>query len=158
MASVDRVGRHFPLTIAASLPCAPATGNEITELWQWLSAIEAVALAALDFDHGIERLDAQLAALPVPLPVPACPGVRAAVMQEPWVVQSPATLASALARTFAPVWQTEVYGMSMWTSAQAAPDDAHDPQDPSPRPFTIWPVYGLPDTALFTTMLRDFGS
>ncbi|SAL23851.1 type VI secretion system-associated protein TagF [Caballeronia telluris] len=158
MASVDRVGRHFPLTIAASMPCAPATGGEIAALWQWLSAIEGVALAALDFDHGIERLDAQLAALPVPLPVPASHGARAAVLQEPWVVQSPATLASALARTFAPVWQTEVVGMSMWTSAQAAPDAAHDPEDPSPRPFTIWPVYGLPDTALFTTLLRDCGS
>ena len=63
-----------------------------------------------------------------------------------------------LARTFAPVWQTEVYGMSMWTSAQAAPGDAPGPPDRAPRPFTVWPVYGLPDTALFTTMLRDCGS
>ncbi|SAK89924.1 hypothetical protein AWB80_06350 [Caballeronia pedi] len=159
MASVDRVGRHFPLTVAASLPAAPSTGGEVAALWQWLSAIEGVALAALDFDHSIERLDAQLAALPVPQPVRAA--TRAAVLQEPWIVQSAASLPDALARTLAPVWQTEVYGMSMWTAAQTAHDEArdpNDPQEPSPRPFTIWPVYGLPDAALFTTLLRDCGS
>ncbi|WP_321799972.1 type VI secretion system-associated protein TagF [Caballeronia sp. J97] len=162
MASVDRVGRHFPLTIAGSMPVAPSTGGEVAALWQWLSAIEGVALAALDFDHSIERLDAQLATLPVPQPVtqPAHAGTRAAVLQEPWIVQSAATLPDALARTFAPVWQTEIYGMSMWTSAQNAPvpDDSDEEPDPAPRPFTIWPVYGLPDTALFTTLLRDCGS
>jgi type VI secretion system protein ImpM len=155
---VDRVGRHFPLTIAASLPAAPSTGGEIAALWQWLSAIEGVALAALDFDHSIERLDAQLATLPVPQPV--CAGTRAAVLHEPWIAQSAATLPDALARTLAPLWQTEIYGMSMWTSAQTtpAPADTANAQDLTPRPFTIWPVYGLPDTALFTTLLRDFGS
>lgn len=158
MASVDRVGRHFPLTIAASLPAAPSTGDEVAALWQWLSAIEGVALAALDFDHSIERLDAQLATLPVPQPV--CAGTPAAVLQDPWIVQSAATLPEALARTLAPVWQAEVYGMSVWTSAQTSPvsDDGEEAQDSTPRPFTIWPVYGLPDTALFTTMLRDCGS
>ncbi|SAK78158.1 hypothetical protein AWB76_05200 [Caballeronia temeraria] len=163
MASVDRVGRHFPLTIAASMPAAPSTGNEVAALWQWLSAIEDVALAALDFDHSIERLDAQLATLPVPQPQPAYAGTRAAVLQEPWIVQSAATLPGALARTLAPVWQTEVYGMSMWTSAQTPPhpenaDVGGAERNPPPRPFTIWPVYGLPDTALFTTLLRDCGS
>ena len=158
MASVDRVGRHFPLTIATPLPCAPATGAEVTALWQWLSAIEGVALAALDFDHSIEHLDGQLAALPVPVLTPPRAASRAAVLNEPWIVQSAEALPDLLARTFAPVWQTEVYGMSMWTSAQAAPGDAPGPPDRAPRPFTVWPVYGLPDTALFTTMLRDCGS
>ncbi|SAK88769.1 hypothetical protein AWB75_06087 [Caballeronia catudaia] len=161
MASVDRVGRHFPLTIAASMPAAPSTGGEVAALWRWLAAIEGVALAALDFDHSIERLDAQLATLPVPQPVRA--GTRAAVLQEPWIVRSAAALPDALARALAPVWQTEVYGMSMWTSAQTSPDpngadDARKEQDSTPRAFTIWPAYGLPDTALFTTLLRDCGS
>ncbi|SAK51165.1 type VI secretion system-associated protein TagF [Caballeronia ptereochthonis] len=158
MASVDRVGRHFPLTIATPLPCAPATGAEIGALWQWLSAIEGVALAALDFDHSIERLDEQLATLPVPVLTPPRAATRAAVLHEPWIVQSAEALPEALARTFAPVWLTEVYGMSMWTSAQPAPDEVPDAPDRAPRPFTVWPVYGLPDTALFTTMLRDCGS
>ncbi|WP_248323958.1 MULTISPECIES: type VI secretion system-associated protein TagF [unclassified Caballeronia] len=160
MASVDRVGRHFPLTIATPLPSAPATGAEIAALWQWLSAIERVALAALDFDHSIEHLDEQLALLPVPVTSPPRPASRAAVLNEPWTVQSAQALPDALARIFASVWETEVYGMSMWTSAQGEPDDAPEaPEAPDrpPRPFTVWPVYGLPDTALFTTMLRDCG-
>ncbi|WP_244830368.1 type VI secretion system-associated protein TagF [Caballeronia sp. TF1N1] len=171
MASVDRVGRHFPLTIAAALPNAPATGSEIAALWEWLSAIESVALAALDFDHTVERLDAQLAALPLPLPPSAREVAPAAFLREPWIVGSASALPDALTRLFAPVWQAEIHGMSMWTSAQAAPDPP-DPPDPpdslvpgtppppsaldtAPRPFTIWPTFGLPDTALFTTMLRD---
>ncbi|MCG7403823.1 MULTISPECIES: type VI secretion system-associated protein TagF [Caballeronia] len=161
MASVDRVGRHFPLTIAASLQAAPSTGGEVAALWQWLSAIENVALAALDFDHSIERLDEQLAALPVPQPANA--GTRAAMLDEPWIAQSAATLPDSLARTLAPLWQTEIQGMSLWTAAQTAPasdepDDRDDRDDRAPRPITIWPAYGLPDTALFITLLRDCGS
>ncbi|QSN64217.1 type VI secretion system-associated protein TagF [Caballeronia sp. M1242] len=156
MASVDRVGRHFPLTIAAALPCAPATGNEIAALWRWLSAIESVALVALDCDHSIERLDEQLAALPVPAPSSPCAATRAAVLDAPWVVPSPEALPETIARSFAPAWQSEVYGMSIWTSAQAA--SAADGLERAPRPFILWPVYGLPDTALFTTLLRDCGS
>jgi type VI secretion system protein ImpM len=156
MASVDRVGRHFPLTIAAALPCAPSTGAEVAALWQWLSAIEGVALVALDFDHSIERLDEQLAALPVPVLSAPAAAARSAVLDEPWIVQSPEALPETLARSFAPAWQSEVYGMSMWTSAQSA--SPADPPDDAPRPFTVWPVYGLPDTALFTTLLRDCGS
>jgi type VI secretion system ImpM family protein len=147
MASVDRVGRHFPLTIAASMPAPPSTGKDVAALWRWLSAIEGVALAALDFDHSIERLDAQLATLPAPQP--ARTGTRAAVLDAPWIAPSAAALPDALARTIAPLWQTEMDGMSLWTSAQAEADT---------QALTVWPVYGLPDTALFLTLLRDCGS
>jgi type VI secretion system ImpM family protein len=170
MASVDRVGRHFPLTIAAALPNAPATGSEIAALWQWLSAIECVALAALDFDHTVERLDAQLETLPLQLTMRQ--ESPSALLHEPWTVRSPSALPETLTRLFAPVWQTEIYGMSMWTTAQGAPDSTSAPlvtstgefeplasvQDAGARPFTIWPTYGLPDATLFTTLLRDGAS
>ncbi|BBQ01094.1 type VI secretion-associated protein (plasmid) [Burkholderia sp. SFA1] len=148
MASVDRVGRHFPLTVAASPPCAPATGAEVAALWRWLSAIEGVALAALDFDHGIERLDEQLAALPMPIPAPPC----ADALDEPCIVHSADALADTLAHAFAPLWQAGARGTSLWTSAQAQ----HEASDASA--FTVWPVRGLPDTALFTALLRGCGS
>lgn len=139
MASVDRVGRHFPLTIAASLAGAPSTGEDVAALWRWLSTIEDVALAALDFDHTIERLDAQLAALPAPALMPA-----PAVPEQPWRIESAAALPDAFARMCGALWRNEAAGMSVWTSAQA-----------SPRHFTLWPARGLPDTALFITLLRD---
>jgi len=150
MASVDRVGRHFPLTIAAAMPSAPATGDDVARVWQWLDGVETVALAALDFDFTIERLDEQLAALPVPS-MPRGPQ-SAAVLSDPWAVPSAHVLAERLATVFAPIWQTEAYGMSMWT---AVPPDSGQPGQPprAERDFTIWPAYGLPDTDLFTTML-----
>jgi type VI secretion system protein ImpM len=178
MASVDRVGRHFPLTIAAAVPSAPATGDDIARVWQWLDGVETVALAALDFDFTIDRLDEQLAALPVPLipfthpsssSAPDMPAKSstsaatsvlsmprgpqpAAVLSDPWGVPSAHVLAERLATVFAPIWQTEAYGMSMWT---AVPPDSGQPGEPprADRDFTIWPAYGLPDTHLFTTML-----
>jgi type VI secretion system protein ImpM len=160
MASVDRVGRHFPLTIAASLPCAPSTAGEVDALWQWLSAIEGVALAALDFDHTIERLDAQLAALPVPGLADTRAGTDTAVLGESWTVPCAAALPCTLARAVAPLWQTDLYGMSMWTSAQAARKQAEEAEEvaDASSTFTISLAYGLPDTALFTTLLRDCGS
>jgi type VI secretion system protein ImpM len=159
MASVDRVGRHFPLTIAAALPCAPATASEIDGVWKWLCAIETVALAALDFDHTIERLDAQLALLPVPAMTRAAP--RGAVLNEPLAVPSAAQLPERLARAFAPIWQTEVLGMSLWTAAQCSDGSTSgtgtDADTETSQPFTLWPVYGLPDDDLFTTMLLNHG-
>src|SRR5260370_17438374 len=89
MASVDRVGRHFPLTIAAALPSAPATSDDVARVWQWLDALETMALAALDFAHTIERLDSQLAAHPLPS-MPPCPQ-HPALLLEPSTCPTPYT-------------------------------------------------------------------
>ena len=53
MPSVDRVGRHFPLTVAA-----PTLAPE------WLDAAEPVALAAVEQDVSNHALAAALAAIP----------------------------------------------------------------------------------------------
>ncbi|WP_341317028.1 type VI secretion system-associated protein TagF [Paraburkholderia sp. IMGN_8] len=151
MPSVDRVGRHFPFTIAAALPSAPATGREINRIWQWLSEIETVALAALDFDHTIERLDAQLATLPVPAVTRY--EQRAAVLSAPWTVALSTEFAEQLAKEFAPIWQAEIHGMSIWTAAQGADEDQG--VEPAQRTLTIWPTCGMPDNDLFTTMLLN---
>jgi type VI secretion system protein ImpM len=60
MPSVDRVGRYFPLVILAprSRPGADAPSQA------WFDAIEALAVAAMQDDWDIERLDAELALLP----------------------------------------------------------------------------------------------
>ncbi|HET9643114.1 MAG TPA: type VI secretion system-associated protein TagF [Burkholderiaceae bacterium] len=63
MPSVDRVGRHFPLTIATScgsLACTLAAKP-------WFDALDAVARSMLDVDRTIEDFEealAQVAALP----------------------------------------------------------------------------------------------
>jgi type VI secretion system protein ImpM len=151
MASVDRVGRHFPLTIAGALPAAPATCSEIDGIWQWLSAVETVALAALDFDHTIERLDAQLAALPLPTETRVEQPAAASNMR--WSVTPAMGFATQLAKELAPVWQTGLQGLSLWSAAQNALDDQET--EATPRTFTIWRSGGMPDSELFIDMLSS---
>jgi type VI secretion system protein ImpM len=70
MASVDKVGRHFPLTLALEIdpdacpdPLAAALGAQ-----DWYAALERAALAALDLDFSAEDLERELAQLPFPAP------------------------------------------------------------------------------------------
>jgi type VI secretion system protein ImpM len=68
--SVDRVGRYFPLTIAASIPQdgidVPAT---LARALPWLDSVEALALGALRPELDLDLFDQQLAGLPLPAEV-----------------------------------------------------------------------------------------
>lgn len=68
MASVDRVGRYFPLTLVQALPREPANAPELEALMSWLHQLEDVAVDALQDDFSIDQLDQALALLPPPLP------------------------------------------------------------------------------------------
>ncbi|MFN0184883.1 MAG: type VI secretion system-associated protein TagF [Aquabacterium sp.] len=70
MASVDRVGRYFPLTLVAPLPRLPANAAELEGLMSWLHRLEDVAVDALQDDYTIDQLEAALALMPAPLPAP----------------------------------------------------------------------------------------
>lgn len=71
--SVDRVGRYFPLTVAARLPArAFDTRAMLRGATAWYAAVEAIALQALSARVGPDTLDAGLAGIPAPsLPPPA---------------------------------------------------------------------------------------
>lgn len=59
MPSVDRVGRHFPLTIARPLqPLAAALAAR-----DWFAALDGAARRVLDVDFTVEQFEAELAAL-----------------------------------------------------------------------------------------------
>ena len=64
--SVDRVGRYFPLTIAASVVAAPTSGAEYEGLLGWLHRLEDTAFDALQQDWSIEQLENALADLASP--------------------------------------------------------------------------------------------
>jgi len=66
MPSVDKVGRHFPLTFAVSLENRPATVAGILATDGWYDALEELALATLNVDFSPERLETELAALSFP--------------------------------------------------------------------------------------------
>jgi len=65
MPSVDRVGRYFPLTIAAPVRL-PASANQARLVQAWLGGLASAALASLAEGHTVDGLEAALAALPVP--------------------------------------------------------------------------------------------
>ena len=70
MPSVDRVGRYFPLTIAASIAKLPGSRAAYEALLAWLHRVEDAALDALQDDWTIEQLEAALADLAPPSAVP----------------------------------------------------------------------------------------
>jgi type VI secretion system protein ImpM len=67
MPSVDRVGRYFPLTIAANLPRVPRRAAEIEQLLGWLHQLEDLAADALHDDWTVEQLEDELERCPKPL-------------------------------------------------------------------------------------------
>ena len=61
--SADKVGRRFPLGLAAVLPAAPLA---LSRAERWFAALEEVGLAAAGGELGADALEARLAALPSP--------------------------------------------------------------------------------------------
>jgi type VI secretion system protein ImpM len=66
MPSVDKVGRHFPLTIATPLENQPAIIGAMLATQGWYAAVEKVALATLNIDFPPEQLEAALSGLSFP--------------------------------------------------------------------------------------------
>ena len=61
MPSVDRVGRHFPLTVAVALVSHTAAARAVFEGADWFAGLEDAALAVLDPTRGADDLDGALA-------------------------------------------------------------------------------------------------
>lgn len=72
--SVDRVGRYYPLTLAARLHSLPCVHQQQAGLWSWLHQLEDVAVDAMQDDWSIEQLDAVLLRLGLPQPAEPVPG------------------------------------------------------------------------------------
>ncbi len=65
MPSVDRVGRYFPLVLAAQLP-GPDPGQRLLAATAWYDALEAQALRALETDTDLNALDRAVDAIGLP--------------------------------------------------------------------------------------------
>jgi type VI secretion system protein ImpM len=61
MPSVDRVGRHFPLTVAMAMPSYAATAHAVFEGADWFAGLEDAALSVLDPTRSVDDLDGALA-------------------------------------------------------------------------------------------------
>lgn len=143
MPSVDKVGRYFPLCIAAPLPAPPAQAADWQAVSDWLDRVETVALHTLDTRRSAQQFDDALVALPLlaPAPDPAAQrlldGLRGSGVCLLPQGASPAMLLSgaaglALARAAA--------GRTLWWTGST--------------PSTLIACPGLPDDETFTAMLR----
>ncbi len=91
MPSVDKVGRYFPLTLAA----LPETGTPVADVWsEWLDSAEALGRLALDEDAPPEQL------MPPPSPVSA--SVSSETTSLWWTDGGPLVTASRLALPLLP--------------------------------------------------------
>jgi type VI secretion system protein ImpM len=66
MPSVDRVGRYFPLTIAADMGTTVAAVECLASSSDWFGAAEAAALGVLDPQATIDSFEARMMSLPAP--------------------------------------------------------------------------------------------
>lgn len=69
MPSVDKVGRHFPLTIAMALPAPDNLLHVVTDSDAWFDEIESLALTAIDENFQREAFDQVIDALAPPVAV-----------------------------------------------------------------------------------------
>ena len=66
MPSVDRVGRYFPLVLAAQLPGCLSPGTVFHSARAWFEAAEQLILTTLDDSFDFEAFDADVLAIGVP--------------------------------------------------------------------------------------------
>ena len=66
MPSVDRVGRHFPLTLACALAASTPLPDCVTAHGAWYAQLEALALSSLAEHFSLDDFDAALSAVVFP--------------------------------------------------------------------------------------------
>ncbi|MGR9106235.1 MAG: type VI secretion system-associated protein TagF [Gammaproteobacteria bacterium] len=69
MPSVDRVGRYFPLTVAALVKESRGLPDLLCSASNWFDRIENLALTALNNDFDLDDFEASLTQLPLPEPL-----------------------------------------------------------------------------------------
>ena len=128
--SVDRVGRHFPLTLVASLSRLPDLAAEFDAVLTWLHRLEDTALDALHGDWTIDDLESALADLP-----PPGGGGGGAVEDRLTTVRR--ALADAVARRGGFVDIAGISGRADQAAIFGAPPGAPTPR-PSMRGLALW--------------------
>ncbi|HEV3425608.1 MAG TPA: type VI secretion system-associated protein TagF [Paraburkholderia sp.] len=135
MPGVDRVGRYFPFTVAASLQGVEIAGW-IRHAQHWFDAATRLAVSTLAADFVLERFDAELNALE--LEEGACEPV-------PWrlAVADPPELGDGLSNALPDLLAASVTpGRSVWWSEGSAA-----------VPASLRVTHGLPDAPSFAALL-----
>jgi len=140
MPSVDRVGRYFPLTIAARWPLPP--GPALAPLEIWLEQIAHAALDCLAPNSNVDSLETTLAQLSLPSFHP--PAMESGAGSDGVIARlgTGAGLGSAFANAAAWLLLREYRGASFWWPRIEA----------NPTPI-LSVCRGLPASALLVRML-----
>ncbi len=67
MPSVDKVGRHFPLTIGMAIPPTASFNETLALSDRWFNRVETLALSTLDSEFNFEQFEIELQAIPLPM-------------------------------------------------------------------------------------------
>lgn len=155
MPSIDKVGRHFPLTLA--LPIEPRRDllADIVAAQSWYAALERIALATLNMDFSVDDLERELGEHPLLLAEPHQSVDDSSMEQLADWWQSPAqyprllhlsslnALPEALAGAAQKLLANLGYGKSLWWMS-VEPDD----------PAQLCCFAGLPPESHFAALLQ----
>lgn len=84
MPSIDKVGRHFPLTFATEIEPYPNAFLSLLSIQNWYTALEQVALASLDLNISPDELDNRLKLHPPPILINESYSVEDQVLNDWW--------------------------------------------------------------------------
>jgi len=127
MPSVDRVGRYFPLTLAAPLAAVPQSAAQVEDLQAWLHQLDDTAADALHEDWSIEQLEAELERLPLNTPhgLP-CAGldtlgsvIKGQAPHATLPLSNRLDLSTLLEVSAAVQWQAATQGLAFWWAESA---------------------------------------
>ncbi len=140
MPSVDRVGRHFPLTIAAGVAGHMPLLDWLDGSASWYGELETLALSTLDAGADFAWFDAAVQAMAAPVVLASEP---ATTLHMP-IASVDALPLATLTHTLA---NAALAGQGVWWS------DGSTEVEPS---LHVWP--GLPSARMFSGMLNgDWG-
>jgi type VI secretion system protein ImpM len=155
MPSIDKVGRHFPLTLALPLDAHADILAAVFAAQPWYEALERIALATLNMDLSADDLERGLAANPLLMPEPGS-GKDEGGMQElaywwqgaadyPRLLQlsSLAALPEALSGAAQKLFANLGYGKSLWWTGLEADG-----------PAQLCCFSGLPPDSHFSALLQ----
>jgi type VI secretion system protein ImpM len=143
MPSVDRVGRHFPLTLAASSCGQVAMLNWLENEKPWFDALENLALSSLEPDFLLDDFDAALQKI-MALPIATASNHVDGIDQSAWcfAVNDIQGISGNIAAVTKDIAQALLGGHSLWWT------DGSPHVSPS-----VLICHGLPNARQFTAML-----
>lgn len=120
MPSVDRVGRYYPLTVAALFEQAPPLPFLLTSGNAWFEQLEDVALKGLEGDLNLEGFDQLIQTIPsFSLPIGSSPSQPSAAEKKTFYIamENYRQLGDAFVELNANLLTTFMSGYSLWSNA-----------------------------------------